>query len=82
MRIIAHKLYQSIRINSVPCIAIDLGYKIVNNDHSYDLTDLQLQQLSENLGAVRKAKNDSCEFGSLLVCIFFYAQNSYPIVDF
>ena len=40
---ISHKLYQSFRLNNVPCIAIDVGYKIVKKDHTYDLAELQIQ---------------------------------------
>ena len=78
VRVIFHKFYQSRRLNNVPCIAVDLGYKIVIKDHSYDLSELQLQQLVENLLAIRKNKNSSCKFGSLLVCIFFYLKNTFP----
>ena len=48
VRIISHKFYQSRRLNSVPCIAVDVGYKIIKKDHIYDLAKLQLQQLIEN----------------------------------
>lgn len=57
VRVISHKFYQSSRLNSVPYIAVDVGYKIVKKDHTYDLAELQLQQLMENLGAIRKTKN-------------------------
>lgn len=40
MRIISHKFYQSSRLNSVPCIAIDVSYKLVKKDHTYDLAEL------------------------------------------
>ena len=76
--VISHKFYQSSRLNSVPCIAIDVGYKIVKKDHTYDLVELQLKQLVENLGAIRKTKSTQCKFGSMLICIFFYVQNSFP----
>ena len=42
VRVIVHKFYQMSQLNSVPCIAMDLGYKIVMRD-SYDLTELQQQ---------------------------------------
>ena len=42
IRIISHKFYQSSRLNSVPCIEVDIGYKIVKKDHTYDLAKLQL----------------------------------------
>ena len=57
VRVISCKFYQSSRLNSVPCIAMDVGYKIVKKDHTYDLVELQLQQLMENLGAIRKTKS-------------------------
>lgn len=81
VRVIAHKFYQSSRLNSVPCIAVDMGYKILNKDHTYDLAELQLQQLIENLGAIRKIKSAQCKFGSILVCIFFYVHNTFPTFD-
>ena len=40
MRVISHKFYQSSRLNNIPCIAVDVGYKIVKRDHTYDLTKL------------------------------------------
>ncbi len=43
VRVISNKLYQSSRLNSVPCIAVDVRYKIVKKDHTYDLAKLQLQ---------------------------------------
>ena len=42
MRIISHKFYQSNRLNSVPCIAVDVAYKLVKKDHTYDLAELML----------------------------------------
>ena len=57
VKVIAHKFYKSRRLNNVPCIAIDVGYKIVKKDHTYDLAKLQLQQLMENLRASRKNKS-------------------------
>ena len=58
-------------------LLIDVGYKIVKMDHSYDLAELQLQQINENLGAIRRTKGAQCKFGSILVCIFFYVQNEF-----
>ena len=43
LKVIAHKFYQSSQLNSVPYIVVDLGYKIIKKDHSYDLAKLQLQ---------------------------------------
>lgn len=43
IRVIAQKFYQSSRLSSVPYIAVNLGYKLVNKDHTYDLAKLQLQ---------------------------------------
>lgn len=72
VRVIVHKFDQSNRLNNEPCIIVDMGYKIVKKDHTYDLAKLQLQQLIENLGAIRKRKIAQCKSGSILVCIFFY----------
>lgn len=43
VRIISHKFYQSSRLNSVPCIAVDVAYKLVKKDHTYDLAELMFQ---------------------------------------
>ena len=40
IRDIAHKFCQSSRLNNVLCIVVDLGYKIVKMDGSYDLANL------------------------------------------
>ena len=56
VRIVSHKFYQSSRLESVPCIAIYLAYKLVKKDHTYDLVELMLQQINESLGAIRKSK--------------------------
>ena len=49
-RVIAHKFYQSSKINSIPCVAIDIGYKMVKRDHTYDVAELQIQQIIERKG--------------------------------
>ena len=43
VRVISHKFYQSSRLNSVLCIAMDVAYKIVKKDHTYDLAELLSQ---------------------------------------
>ena len=43
VRIISHKFFQTSRLNSVSCISIDVGYKIVKKDHTYVLAEVQLQ---------------------------------------
>lgn len=42
MRVIAHKFYQSSRLDSVPCMAVDQAWKIIKKDHTYDIAKLQL----------------------------------------
>ena len=78
IRVISHSFYQSSRLNSVPYIAMDFGCEIAKKDHTYDLAKLQLQQLMDNLGAVRKTKSAQCKFNSILICILFYVQNKFP----
>ena len=57
VRVVVHKFYQWSGLDSVPCIVVDGGYKIVKKDHTYDLIELQLQQLIENLEGIRKKKS-------------------------
>ena len=71
VRVISQKFYQSSRLNSVPCMAMDQAWKIVMKDYEYDLTKLQKLQLTENLIAIKKPKKSTCKFGSLIMCIFF-----------
>ena len=78
VRIISHKFYQSSRLNSVLCIAVDVAYKLVKKDHTYDLAELMLQQINENLGAIRKSKGAQCKLGLVLVCMFFYVMKEFP----
>lgn len=42
IRVISHKFYQSNRLNKIPYIVVDVGYKIVKKDHTYDRAKLQL----------------------------------------
>ena len=42
VRIISHNFYQSSRLNGVPCIVVDVAYKLVKKDHTYDLAELML----------------------------------------
>ena len=74
VRIISPKFYQSSRLNSTPYIVVDVAYKLVKKDHTYDLVELMFQQINENLGAIRKSKGAQCKFGSVLVCMFFYVM--------
>ena len=80
VRIISHKFYQSSRLNSVPYIAVDVAYKLVKKDHTYDPTELMMQQINENLGAIRKSKGVQCKFGAVLVCMFFYLMKEFPSI--
>ena len=80
MRIISHKFYQLNRLNSVPCSAVDVTYKLVKRDHTYDLSELMLRQINEKLGAIRRSKGAQCKFGSVLMCIFFYVMEEFPSI--
>ena len=76
VRVISHKFYQSSRPTSVPCIAVDVGYKIVKKDHTYDLAELQLQQIMENLGAIRRSKSAMQVW--INSDLFILVQNEFP----
>lgn len=81
VRVIAHQFYHSSRLNSVSCMAINKSLKIVMKDHEYDLSKLQRLQLAEKLVSIRKEKNIMCEFGSLVMCIFFYTHKYFRGID-
>ena len=78
IHIIAHKIYNSSRLNSVPCEAVDLAYKVVKKNLEYDLVDLMLKQLNKNMESIRTSKNNLWKFSSLLTCLFFYVQKFFP----
>ena len=78
VRVIAHKFYQSSQLNNIPCVVVDIGYKMVKRDHVHNLAELELQQINENLGAIRKTKGAQCKFCAILVCIFFFVHNEFP----
>ena len=43
IHVIAHKIYNSSHLNSVSCKAIDLAFKVMKNNLSYDLANLLLK---------------------------------------
>ena len=78
IHVIAHKIYSLSHLNSVTCEAVDLAYKVVKNNLSYDLADLLLKQFNKNMESIWTSKNRPYKFGSLLTCLFFYVQNFFP----
>lgn len=46
-----------------------------------DLTKLLLKQVEENMKTIQLAKSNTCKFGTLLLCIFFYVQKFSPSVS-
>lgn len=57
---------------------MDLIYKVVKNNLSYDLANFFLRQFNKNMESIRISKNNPCKFGSLLTCLFFYVQKFFP----
>lgn len=78
IQVIAHKIYNSNCLNSVSCKAVDLAFKVMKNNISYDLTDLLLKQFNTNMESIRTSKKNPCKFDSLLTCLFFYVQKFFP----
>ena len=76
--IIAHKIYSSSQLNSVPCEAIDLAYKVVEKILEYDLSYVLLKQLNKKIDSMKTSKNNNFKFGSLLTFLFFYVQKLFP----
>lgn len=58
IHIIAHKIYNSSQLNSVPCEAIDLAYKVVKKNLEFDLLDLLLKKLNKNMDNIRHPKTN------------------------
>ena len=57
---------------------MDLAYNVVKKNLSFDLAELLLTQLNENMESIRSSKNNPCNFGSLLTFLFFYVQKFFP----
>ena len=58
INVIDHKIYSSSHLNSVSCEAVDLAYKVVKNNLSYDLADLLLKKFNKNMESIRTSKNN------------------------
>lgn len=78
--IISYQIFQSFRVDSVPCGAIDIAYKIVKKDMKIDLCEIFMKQLDDNMNTIRKEKSTTLKFSPLLVCIFFYFHNFFPTI--
>lgn len=78
IHVISHKIYNSIHLNSVSCEAVDLVYKVVKNNMSFDLAELMLNQFNKNMESIRTSKNNPCKFGSLLTYLFLFVQKFFP----
>ena len=76
IHIIVHKIYSSSRLNNVSCEAVDLAYKVVKNNMSFNLAELMLNQFNKNMESIRTSKNNPCKFDSLLFCLFFPSKGS------
>lgn len=78
IHVIAHKIYSLSYLNSLSCKVVDLAYKVVKNNLSYDLAEFLLRQFNKNMESIRTSKNNPYKFGSLLVCLFFYVHKYFP----
>ena len=65
-------------MNSVPCEAMDLAYKVVKKNLEFGLVALLLKQLNKNMDSINTSKINPCKFDSLLTCLFFYVQKFFP----
>ena len=52
IHVIAHKMYNNNWQKNVACEAMDLAYKVVKKDLSFDLFRLQLVQISKNMESI------------------------------
>jgi len=75
--IIGYKIYHSSRENSVPGTAIYTAYQMLKENADYDLCELLVNQLFENL-QIKKDKKNSFKYGNLILCLFFYYMNELP----
>lgn len=78
IHVISHKLYSLSIQNNIPYEVVDLALKVVKNNLSFNLVELLLSQLGKNMESIQVSKNNSCKFGSLLTCLFFYVQKFFP----
>lgn len=78
IHVITQKIYSSSQLNSVSYEVVDLRLKVVKNSLSFNLVELQHNQLIKNMESIRVLKTNPCNFGSLLTCQFFYVQKLFP----
>ena len=53
IHIIAHKIYNYFKLNSVSCEAVELAYKVVKNNLSLDLVELLFIQFNKNMESIK-----------------------------
>jgi len=51
---------------------------MLRENADYDLCDLLLNQLLENLQKIKKDKKNSFKYACLILCLFFYYMNELP----
>lgn len=69
--VIGYKIYHSSWENSISGTTIYVAYEMVKQNVDYDLCELLIGQLLENLGKIRKDKKNIFKYGNLLICLFF-----------
>ena len=56
IHVILHEIYSSIYLNNIPCEVVDLEYKVVKKNLSFDLAKLLLNHLSKNMESIQVSR--------------------------
>lgn len=77
--VIGYRIFYSSIMNSILVGAIHTTYQMIKENVDYDLTEALRSQLMANLEAVNKDKKIRFKFGQLIMGLFFYFQNFFPV---
>lgn len=61
IHVIAHKIYSSSCLKSVSREAVDLAFKVVKNNLSFDLANFLSKEFNKNMESIRTSKNNPCK---------------------
>src|SRR5271156_5742188 len=67
-------------MNIISSTATSTTYKIIKQGKKMDLVEILLHQFEENMCTIRSSRKNTCKFGSLIMCIFFYFKEYFPSI--
>lgn len=76
--VIGYQIFYASRMNFVPVVVVNVAYKMIKEDTTFDLCTCLQKQLLLNLKSIKQDNSLRFKFGQLLVGLFFYFQGYFP----